>query len=408
MVKYEMKKVFSKTGSKIALLLLLVIMGVTCFFATDVSYVDENGDTQRGLAAISALKEAQKEWSGYLDEEKICKVIVENRRIREMPEALSQNIRDNEIAYSRLQGIMGIRDLLNSSYANGFREFDYYRADSLAEEDAVSFYENRTLLLKKWLAEEAKEQFSQKEKEYLISQYESIQTPFYYDYLIGWKQLFEYAPTIVMITMLVLGYLVAGIFSNEFVWKSDAIFFTSVNGRNKAVSAKIKAGFLIVTITYLVTVLLYTVITLLYLGIDGWNLVIQVDGGAWKCFYNITIWQKYTIIIFGGYIGCLFISFLSMMVSAKTKSAVLAVMVPVVLIFIPSFIGNINSPIVNKIIGMLPDQLLQMGVALNYFNLYSLGGNVIGAVPVILVLYTVLTMITLPVLYQEYRQKQIS
>lgn len=97
-----------------------------------------------------------------------------------------------------------------------------------------------------------------------------------------------------------------------------------------------------------------------------------------------------------------------MLVSAKTKSAVIAVMVPVVLIFIPSFIGNINSPLVNKIIGLLPDQLLQAGVALDYFNLYTLGGKVLGAVPVLLVLYTALTLALLPVLYREYKRKQVS
>ena len=80
----------------------------------------------------------------------------------------------------------------------------------------------------------------------------------------------------------------------------------------------------------------------------------------------------------------------------------------VVLIFIPSFIGNINSPLINKILGLLPDQLLQAGVALDYFNLYTVGGHVIGAVPVILVLYAVLTVVLMPVLYQEYRRKQIS
>lgn len=56
----------------------------------------------------------------------------------------------------------------------------------------------------------------------------------------------------------------------------------------------------------------------------------------------------------------------------------------------------------------MPDQLLQAGVALDYFNLYTVGGHVIGAVPVILVLYAVLTVVLMPVLYQEYRRKQIS
>lgn len=407
MIKYELKKVFLRTSSRIALGVLLLVIGITTFFAANISYVNENGETTSGPAAVASLKRVQKEWSGILDEETLRQVIVENKRIRTSPEAMSDNVREKDIAYSWGQGINEIRNLLNCSFS-AFREYDYYRADSLTEDDASSFYTNRISSLQEWLSDEAKDQFSEEEKEYLIEQYESLETPFFYDYMAGWRQLFEYAPTIVMITMLILGYLVAGIFSSEFSWKSDAVFFTSFYGRDRAISAKVKAGFLLVTLVYFAAFLLYTGIVLIYLGADGSNCLIQINWGSWKCFYNITNLQEFLLIALGGYIGCLFISALSMLVSAKTKSAVIAVMVPVVLIFIPSFIGNINSPMVNKIIGLLPDQLLQAGVALDYFNLYTLGGKVLGAVPILLVLYTALTLILLPVLYREYRRKQIS
>lgn len=406
MIKYEIKKVFLRKSSKIALFVLLFVIGITCFFAADVSFVDENGDTMEGPKAAAALKAAQKEWKGCLDEDAIRRVIAENRRILETPEALSENLKENEIAYGWKQGIMEIRNLLNVSYAAAFRDYDYYRADSLTEDEAVHFYENRPRLLREWLEEEAKDQFSEREKEYLISHYESLSTPFYYDYMAGWRKLFEYAPTIVMITMLILGYLTAGIFSNEFSWKSDAVFFTSMYGRSKAVAAKLWSGFFIVTGVYLISILLYTAIVLLCLGIDGWNLQIQVDWGAWKCLYHITNWQKYLLIVLGGYIGCLFINFSGMLVSAKTRSTVLAVMVPVIVLFVPSFIGNINDPFISKLIGLLPDQLLQTGVALNYFNLYSLGGRVAGGVPVMMVLYSLLTGVFAPVIYRIYRRSQ--
>lgn len=406
MMRYEVKKVFAKTGSKIALVLLLIVMGITCFFAMDVSYVDGEGNSQSGPAAVSKLRAARKEWAGYLDEEKIREVIAENRRIQSTPEALSQNVDKENIAYGWQQGINDIRDLLNCSYATGFREHDYYRADSLTEDEAASFYENRTKLLREWLESEAKDQYSGEEKAYLIRQYEKMETPLYYDYMTGWQQLFELSSTIIMLTMLILGYLVAGIFSNEFVWKADAVFFSSVYGRNKAVSSKIRAGFWIVTAVYFASFLLYTGVVLLYLGADGWNLPVQANWTAWKCFYNITNWQKYLFIAIGGYVGCLFISFLTMLISAKTRSTVLAVMTPVVLIFIPSFISNIDSPLVNKIIGLLPDQLLQVQMAVGYFNLYEIGGRVVGEVPFILVLYTVLTVVIVPVVYHVYRRLQ--
>lgn len=408
MLRYEIKKVFSRTGGKVALFLLFLLIGITCYFTTSISYVNEQGITETGPSAVSKLKAMQKKWAGYLDEETIRQVILENRKIRESPEYISEDVRQNEIAYNRVQGIQEIRNLLNCSYANHFREYDYYRADSLSAEDAPAFYTNRLSSLTRWLDEEAGESFSEKEKDYLINQYSHIQTPFYYDYMKGWTQLFEFAPTVIMITMLILGYLISGIFPNEFSWKSDAIFFTSVYGRNKAIWAKLKSAFFIITGIYWATVLLYTLVTLLYLGADGWSCPVQADWGSWKCFYNITVWQKYMLIVVGGYIGCLFISSLSMYVSAKTKSSVLAVMVPFVLIFIPSFLSNINSPAVGKILGLLPDQLLQAGVASDYFSLYSVGGKVWGAIPIMLVFYPALTLLIIPFCYQEYRHKEIS
>ena len=79
-MKFEIKKVFCRTSARIALLLLFAVLGVTCFLAMDVPYINENGDRESGLAAIAKLKAAQQEWSGELDEEQLRRVIRENRR----------------------------------------------------------------------------------------------------------------------------------------------------------------------------------------------------------------------------------------------------------------------------------------------------------------------------------------
>ncbi len=53
MLKYELKKIFSRTGNKVALLLLFALICYTSFFALGVSWVDENGESQRGPAAVA-------------------------------------------------------------------------------------------------------------------------------------------------------------------------------------------------------------------------------------------------------------------------------------------------------------------------------------------------------------------
>lgn len=100
------------------------------------------------------------------------------------------------------------------------------------------------------------------------------------DTVITEKQLFLYFPTILMIIMLVLGYLVSGIFAREFQWKADSILFSSLYGKNKAVSAKVKACFYIVTGIYWCTVLLYTGAVLLYLGADGAFCPVQANSSG--------------------------------------------------------------------------------------------------------------------------------
>ena len=404
MVKFEIKKVFLRRGNQIAVALLAVLLCAVCFFAGNISYVNEAGETETGFQAVKKLREEQKKWSGPLDEAKIRKVIEENNKISQTPEAKSEDFQENDKAFHKKQGFQEIRNLLNYAYAEGFRDYNYFRADSLKPEDASKFYENRIVLLKEWLSGEGKALFSETEKEYLIKKYESLQTPFFYDYVEGWKQLFLYFPTILMILMLVLGYLISGIFAREFQWKADSILFSSMYGKNKAVSAKVKACFYIVTGIYWCTVLLYTGAVLLYLGADGAFCPIQANSSGWKSFYEMTNMEKYILCAVGGYLGCLFISFLTMLVSGKTKSSVAAVVLPFVLLFLPSFLSNINHPAAAGILGLLPDRLLQLAQGTANFTLYEIGGKVLDGIFLLFLVYSVFCALLLPVLKRMYRK----
>lgn len=404
MVKFEIKKVFLRRGNQIAVALLAVLLCVVCFFAGNISYVNESGETETGFQAVKKLREEQKEWAGFLDEVKIRKVIEENNKISQTPEAKSEDFQENDKAFHKKQGFQEIRNLLNYAYAEGFRDYNYFRADSLKPEDASKFYENRIVLLKEWLSGEGKALFSETEKEYLIKKYESLQTPFFYDYVEGWKQLFLYFPTILMILMLVLGYLISGIFAREFQWKADSILFSSMYGKDKAVSAKVKACFYIVTGIYWCTVLLYTGAVLLYLGADGAFCPVQANSSGWKSFYEMTNMEKYILCAVGGYLGCLFISFLTMLVSGKTKSSVAAVVLPFVLLFLPSFLSNINHPAAAGILGLLPDRLLQLAQGTANFTLYEIGGKVLDGIFLLFPVYSVFCALLLPVLKRMYRK----
>ncbi len=407
MTYYEIKKIWLRKGSRIALgLMLAVLVLILYFIIGENGYVNEKGDEEIGFSAIAKVRALKKEWAGELTEAKIREVLEENVRISNTPEARSKDFQQNDMAYSQKQGFLDIRDLCVYAYG-GFNNYDYYLPDSLSPDVAVDFYPNRIKNLKEWLNTEGKDQFSEKEKEYLISQYETLKTPLYYDYQAGWKSLFQYAPAVISIATLILSFLCAGIFSGEFQQKSSAVLYSSLYGRDKAVAAKIKAGIMVVTIFYWGVVLMYTGLVLGILGADGASCQIQASSEGWKSIYQITNWQEYLLIVLGGYLGCLFMLLLTMWVSAKTDSAVAAVIVPFVLLFLPSFLSGSSVVLLNKILGILPDQLLSMGQVVEYFNLYEIGGKVVNAAVILLAVYPVLTCLLIPVLYRTYRKKQV-
>ena len=406
MLRFEIKKVSSKTVNKIALLILVVALLVVSFFAVNsVDYVDENGTSTSGIAAARNLRNDKNQWSGYLTDNVLSEAILKNEEIIASPEYLSKDVKENDKAYAKTQDFSDIRTIINKAFCS-FNEYDYYRANSVTSDEVRNLYERRIANLTEWLnSDEIKDNFSKDEKEFLIAQYNELETPFYYEYSDGWKALLEYAPSIMMLLVLILGFLVSSIFSNEFQLKADSIFFSAKLGRNKAINAKMRAGFLIITAVYWGTMLIYSAVVLGSLGTDGANCMIQTGLGGWKSFYNITCLQDYLLTMAGGYLGSLFILTLSMLVSAKTHSTTLAVTVPFILLFIPSFFSGIS--VLSKGLGLLPDQLLQVSTAVNLFNLYKIGGKVVGAIPIIMILYLVLYCILLPMLYSVYQKAEI-
>lgn len=406
MIRFEIKKVFSKSANKIALVLLFAVLLLVSVIAIDkVEYVDQKGNDSTGMKAARNLQKEKNKWSGYLTEDVLSKVITENTKINQSDEYLSKNVSENNKAYAKQQGFSDIRNIINSAFGD-FQEYDYYKVDSVKASEVGHLYEKRMTGLKEWLkTDEAKDNFSNAKKQYLIGQYKKLKTPFYYEYADGWKALLECAPSIIMIAVLIIGFLVVGIFSDEFQLKADSIFFTSKLGKGKAIRAKIGAGLAIITMLYWGVMLLYSMIVLTVLGTGGAKCMIQTGFEYWKSFYHLTYFQTYLLTLVGGYFGSLFILTCAMFFSAKTRSTVVAVVIPFVFIFIPSFLTAI--PALSNILGLLPDQLLKINEVLKFFNLYQLDGKVAGALPILMIVYFVFFCILLPILYMTYQKTEI-
>lgn len=402
MLRFEIKKVFSKPKNKIAVILLFVVLAVTSILTINrVEYVDENGNHSVGITASRNLREAKNKWAGYLTEDTLRKALEEHTTINNSKEALSDDIVEQDKAYAKYQGIEGIIDVINSAFSE-FRDYNPYAVNSISADEVGTIYERRISTLKNWM-NSGEETFTEEEQKFLIQKYESLKTPFYYEYVDGWSALLQNISTFILILALVIGFFVSGIFSDEFQTKADSIFFSAKLGRNKGVLSKIGAGILIVTVFYMVFVILYTAIVLFVLGADGANCPIQLD--LWRSVYNITFLQAYLFIVSGGYVGTLFASLLAMLVSSVTRSTATAIIVPFIILCAFPFLSRIIT--LPQLCLLFPDQLLEVYVDIKESGLVNLGGKVTTAAAFIIPLYTVICFILLPVLYRSYSKAEV-
>lgn len=262
--------------------------------------------------------------------------------------------------------------------------------------------DRRITTLKDWL-DSGEEDYSDAEKAFLIRQYEMLDTPFYYEYFDGWSALLQNIPTYLLVLALIIGFLVSGIFSEEFQTKADAIFFSTKCGRNKAIAAKAAAGVLIITVFYFVFVLLYTAGVLMVTGADGAGCPIQLD--FWRSVYHITIFQAYLFIIAGGYIGTLLASSLAMLISAYSRSTAMAMIVPFIVLCAFPFLSRIIT--LPGVCTLFPDQLMEIYIDLKESALFEIGGRVVTSAMIIIPLYTIVSLILYPVIYQVYKRTEV-
>ncbi|MCI5502449.1 MAG: ABC transporter permease subunit [Lachnospiraceae bacterium] len=402
MLRFEIKKVFSKSKNRVAIMVLSVILvAISIMTINRVEYVDENGNSSVGISATNNLRKTKNEWAGYLTEDTLRKVLEENRTINNSKEALSDDITEQNKAYAKKQGITSIVDVISQAFS-GYRDYNYYAINNVSDDEVGTIYERRISTLKEWL-DSGEETFTEKEKAFLIHQYEDLETPFYYEYMDGWSALLQNISTFILILALVIGFFVSGIFSDEFQTKSDSIFFSTSLGRTRGILSKIGAGFCITTAFYVIFVLLYTFIVLLVLGTDGANCPIQLD--LWRSVYNITCLQAYLFILLGGYIGTIFASTCAMLVSAFTRSTPTAIIVPFIILCAFPFLSRIIT--LPGLCSFFPDQLLEIYIDIKEPALVTLGGKVISIAAFIVPVYAVICLILQPILYKVYKKTEI-
>ena len=410
---YELKKMVSKRTNQIVLFLLVLLVAYTSSKTLkQVEWIDEAGNPITGRAAAVKLRQDMEPWTGTLDQPMLESALVRLKEIYGTPQPDLRPGENNWLLRHNLQGIKHVADLIGLAYGDEYEDETYAEMiESLQSEDLLRFYENKIAGHMAFLYKEGNwgyYSYTEEEKQYIMEQYRSLETPIEVGYQEGWVQASEQIPSLMKYCVILLSFLLAGIFADEFSWKTDSVYYNTYHGRTKSPVIKLLLGFITITLVYWLCMGCFSLVVLGNLGTDGAELMLQSCPRYWSVRYDMTFLQYYGLILGAGYIGFLFMGFLVMWVSAKTKSSVLAVLIPSVMLLLPMFLREIFNPFLRKVIGLLPHWLMDIEQAIRYQYLYKVFGQVTCLVPIVLVMYSSLSILFALLCYWEYRHKQIA
>lgn len=404
-LKFEIKKMLrSKTSIAAIGFLILLAAGLCIGYIYGGDYVLEDGSEIHGIRAAVKMQEAKEPWKGMVTEEVIARVIEENNKVFANPSYMGENGWLSDEGYSRLQGFYDLRDLINTTYRESFTSYDYYTINRLNPDDAAGFYGKREAIFDEWLGrEEVEQSFSDEKKAYIREHALDIETPYYYEYFDGWVKVKEMNMTLIFGTVIVICIVLAGNFSSECQTKADAIYFSTRLGKKTGNKMKIIAGFMLATVIYWGTMLAASAVLLLAYGTSGGNVSIRLE--FWKSLYSLTQTQAWILILALGYIGCMSMGGITMLMSSKFKSSFVAIILAFLIIMVPAVASqSIYNYLWRDVLSLFPHGAIMGYDYLTTYVLYQFGSRVYSPFEILIPLHVLVTLMTILPTYYSFQK----
>lgn len=395
MLRYEMKKFFSKTINKVILTVLLLVTIILGFLAAgNIFYADMEGKSLTGISKLTAgrrIAADKNRWRGELTTERLAEI---GKSYHELKQQYPEEIPDAE--YGGI--VQSYDDILYFAAKVYTPESDFIgdaRAN-LTEEDMIHLYDTYAENLRKMPEEYGG---TPEKEEYLRKQYGKIEIPVTYEAYDSWDTMLIYAETYVIILAVAIGFLAAGIFDEEFRNHAELVFFTTKYGRSKAAKNKIVVGMTMATIVFWAGVGLLSLISFGIMGVSGFDTPYQIVDPYSSS--STTLGQNYLLLVGCGYIASLLSASVTMLVTARMRSEKVAVCIPFFMYIVLLFIAGALSK-VTKIVYFTPDVLVNIVRAVKVQFIFQIGSVVFRQIPFVMGIYFAVSVLLLPFIYKSY------
>ena len=407
LVKYEFLKILRKKSTLIVMAVSLLLTAFL-FGLPILQYQTYNADgVIKGLDGIAYTKEQYSQISVPLTDEYISETIREVQELFENPDNVGFDGTDQFLIGDAYWNDIAPREELLKTIASTYAApgvTAWY--SSLPEVDianGANFYQAREEKIATLLNDSSRG-LSDEQKEYWQNMNSQVVTPFQYGYYEGWLTIntcFE----LLMFAILAVCIVLAPVFSGEYQAGTDAVILSGKYGKTKLTTAKIIASYLFGLLAFTIHILVAFGLPLAALGVDGWNLPMQIAGTTIP--YPFTFLQGILVNLGVIYFVLFAMIGLTLLLSSKMKSPYLVLIVLVPVLFIPMFLSaNGTTGTYNLTLFLLPYYAIQPQFG-SYIS-YQLGGLVLDAFSTRTILYAALTVCLLPFARLGFKKHQVA
>lgn len=396
LVKLELKKILTRKANRIAMvlgLLLVVIFNVALIHGSSV-YLGE-GKEITGLEAIRMKEEAERELTPVLTEDFLTDFL------------RAYQAQANGVDYSLLGLHPGLYNVILENNTSFLKDYDNYEElQTIDTEHGIDFYGQRLRKIENRLnSDYTAGNYSEAEKTYWMNKAQAVKTPFAWGSTEGWNIVWNGIKVLTYL-FLVVSICLMPVFAGEYQNRTDALLLSSKYGHGKLIGAKILAA-LLFTVGYVGGCSLLSVGTnLAILGVDGWNLPIQL----WETTipYNLNILQVCSLNLLVLFVLFLMLTAFSLMLSAVCKNQVAALALALLLFFGTMFVPfSKSSSVINDILYLLPTHAANVTGVLGAFQSYQFGSVIIPYCTMIFLVYGVLIVLCFLLAARSFHRHQI-
>ncbi|MCM1046532.1 MAG: ABC transporter permease subunit [Candidatus Gastranaerophilales bacterium] len=394
----EHKKLWRKMSTKISVLLCFIyfvifgnILSFQWFsFGSSDDYTSAFGNNFDGYGMIKDRQEYSLEFGGELTDESLQQLVRDYQELRAVGNDRELQTTDRNV----------VNSWLGTLYPELRRPEIYQTMMSYVDpEKLTDFYERRQNVLEDFLENSGQ---IGTEKEYLLQMDSRVKEPYQYQWVEGWSVLLgDIVADIGTIIALFLAITLSSLFAGEWHDNTGSLVLTTRNGWKKIALAKIYTG-LSFTIEFFAINMIGSVIAqIFFLGTAGWDMPIQMIKLIAIAPMNMLQAEIYEYAF--AFLGAIGFAGVIMLLSAKTRSNVLALLLSLAVVYGPMMIAEYLPYGAQKALDFIP--LVGSGTDIFRTNTFCIFGKYVWSPYLLITVPVLIGIVCMPFSVKKWSRR---